>query len=415
LYLDTAKLASDLGIGLYLADSGWDTDDGEYSKWLAGKTGDYTPPRNKFSNLPETFDEMRAGGRMGIDLWLQPFAVGRQSKRYPETREMHIQLPVRRYPSMGWEGVSYEPFTLPMGNNVENVNLCPRLASTQTFLKNLFAEVATTYKPEGYWLDFIDGMPSYCIASHNHTYATFGEGLRRSLQTIKDTILAHDPSAIVHFRARYANLNTKPFANIWQSGDAPSDFDRMRLNTIRLRPFSSGVVFAADEMYWPDSTPEPQVAKYIMTSVMVGVPSFGPSLLYSPPETLEMLKAWMTFYRKNQLQLATGRFSTFGQLAMPNHKIEADGRTFAYIRNLGFTEMPAQGKTILLMNATNIDRFMGRIRPPAGTQSYSVTVLNRFLVAEPNSMRATVDSRGLLYLNIAVQQGGMVILNPIER
>src|SRR5678809_52885 len=142
--------------------------------------------------------------------------------------------------NMGWEGLAYEPFSLPLGNNLENVNLCPRMASTQAYLRNLFTEVATKYKPEGYWLDFIDGMPTYCIAPHTHTYPLFGDGLKRSLQTIKDTILTYDPDAIVHFRARYANLNTKPYANIWQSGDSPADFDRMRLNSMRLRPFSKG-------------------------------------------------------------------------------------------------------------------------------------------------------------------------------
>jgi len=315
---------------------------------------------------------------------------------------------------MGWSGWTPEPFTLPLGNNLESVNLCPRMASTQRYLRSLFSEIATKYKPEGYWIDFIDGMATYCIAPHTHDYALFGDGFRHSLETIKETILLHDPNAIVHFRARYANLNTKTFASVWQSGDSPGDFDRMRLNSIRLRPFSKGVVFAADQMFWPEGTPETQVAKFIMTSVMVGVPAFGPTLLYSPPETLEMLNAWISFYRANQMQIATGKFSMFGQLAVPNHKIESGDRTFAYIRNLGFSELPAEGRTIFLMNATNLDRFIGRVRPPAGMKSFWISVRDRYLRAEANEMRTTVDSKGLLNLNIAVEQGGMIVLTPIE-
>jgi hypothetical protein len=109
-------------------------------------------------------------------------------------------------------------------------------------------------------------------------------------------------------------LNIKSFAYIWQSGDSPGDFDQMRLNTIRLRPFSKGVVFAADQMYWDEGTPEAEVAKFIMTSVMIGVPAFGPTLIWSPPETLEMLRAWLRFYRDFRTELATGKFSPFGQL-----------------------------------------------------------------------------------------------------
>ena len=185
LYLDTAKLASEVGMGLYLADSGWDTDQGEYEKWLHGKTGDYNPPPQKFGNLEATLDQIRSNDKLGIDLWLQPFAVGRESTRYPATSNLHIQLPPRRYSAMGWAGLTYEPFALPLGANLESVNLCPRMSATQAYLKDLFTEIATKYKPEGYWLDFIDGMATYCVAPHNHDYALFGDGFKRSLKPSK--------------------------------------------------------------------------------------------------------------------------------------------------------------------------------------------------------------------------------------
>jgi hypothetical protein len=114
------------------------------------------------------------------------------------------------------------------------------------------------------------------------------------------------------------------------------------------------------------------------------------------------------------MQIATGRFSTFGQLAMPNHKIESGDQTFAYIRNLDFPEVEARGKTIFLMNATDSDRFAGRVRPTRLSQAYTVKVFNRYLIAGPNDMRVTVDSKGFLDLNVAVEQGGVVQLAPIE-
>jgi hypothetical protein len=286
------------------------------------------------------------------------------------------------------------------------------MAQTETYLKNLFTDVATKYNPEGYWLDFMDGMPTYCTAAHNHSFVLFGDGFRHSLQTIKETILRYNPRAIIHFRARYANLNTKAFASVWQSGDAPDDFDRMRLNTIRLRPFSKGVVFAADEMFWPDGISDSQVAKFIMTSVMTGVPAFGSTLLYSPPSTLEMMKAWVGFYRANKLDIATGKFSVFGQLQMPNHKIEGQDRTYAYIRNLDFSQLVAEGSTVFLMNATDGDQITALVRVPAGTTRYLVQVLNKFLVPEPGELPVEVAKNNVLMLDTAVEQGGMVILKP---
>ena len=99
---------------------------------------------------------------------------------------------------------------------------------------------------------------------------------------------------------------------------------------------------------------------------------------------------------------------------MPNHKIESGNRTFAYIRNLAFAEFPAEGQVVYLMNATNSDRIVGRVRPPEGTRSYSIKIFNRFLVAEQNELRVNIDSRGLLNLSVAVEQGGLIQLTAVD-
>lgn len=414
LYLDTAKLASEVGAGLYLADAGWDAPAGEYDKWLDGRTGDYNPPPDKFTDLSKTFEAMRSEYNLGVQLWLQPFAVGRASSRYSRTRHLHIQIP-QNYPSiLAWPGLTYPPFVLPLGQNLESVNICPRVTGTHTYLRNLFTEMTTKYKPDGYWLDFIDGIATYCIAPHTHNYPLFGDGFRAALDTIKSTILASNPNAVVHFRAQYANLNNKSFANVWQSEDSPGDYDLMRVNALRLRPFSKGVVFASDQLYWPDSVDEATTAKFIMTSVMVGVPAFGLNLTYMPQSTYTMLKEWLRFYRMHKEDLAMGQFSPFGQLRVPNHKIEGAKGTFAYIRNLDFSELAAGRKTIYILNATDGNRFTGRVRGPSNVAAYSVQVFDRFLGAEVNPMKATVSRSGALSLNIAVEQGGMIVLTALE-
>jgi hypothetical protein len=414
LYLDTAKLASEAGMGMYLADSGWETAAGEYDKWLSGRTGNYIPPFSKFRNLPATFGAIRGEHNLGITLWLQPFAVGRQSFRYPISRNLHIQLPANIDTSFGWSGLTYEPFALPLGENLETVNLCPRMSATQTYLRTLFTEMATRYRPEGYWLDFIDGIASHCTAPHRHEQESFGDGLKKSLETIKNTILGANPNAIVHFRARYANLNTKSYSNIWQTGDSPGNYDAMRLGSIRLRPFSKGIVFAADQMYWPEGIGDVETSRFVMTSIMTGVPAFGPNLMSAPPSTMDMLKAWLRFYRSYKSDLSTGLFSPFGQLKVPNHKIEGEGRTFAYIRNLEFSQVAAEGSTIFLLNATDADYFTGRVRGPSEVTSYSVQVFDRFLGGEPHGMTLTPDSDGVLDVNVAVEQGGMIVLHGLK-
>lgn len=414
LYMESANLASEAGFGLYLADSGWDAPTGEYAKWLSGRTGDYNPPPDKFGDLPATFSAIRSQEKLGIELWLQPFAVGRASARYARTRSQHIQIPTQQNPLFGWTGLTSPPFALPLGQDLETINLCPRMTSTHTYLRNLFLKMGTKYHPDAYWIDFVDGLASYCIAPHIHANELFGEGLNRSLDAIRRAIRFINPQAAVHFRSPYANLNTKSFANIWQSEDSPGDFDRIRLNSIRMRPFSNGVVFASDQMYWPATTSEANVSRFIVTSVMTGVPAFGTNLAESPIGTLQMIKAWLAFYRRHKADLVSGRFSVFGQLKVPNHKIAGQNRTFAYLRNLDFQEFPADGKTIFLVNVTDADNISGRIRGPASAMSWQIQVFNRFLEAESNRMRLRPDRNGILNLNVGVQQGGIVVLSGIE-
>ena len=415
LYMETASLAADAGFGLFLADSGWDAPTGEYDKWLIGRTGDYNPPVDQFADLPTTFSTIRSEKKMGIELWLQPFAVGRESTRYAATRTEHIQIPNQQQNSLfGWIGLTVSPFALPLGQNLETVNLCPRVASTQIYIRNLFLEMNARYHPDAYWVDFIDGLASNCIAPHTHSSETFGEGLKRSLELMRRAARLNNPNVAVHFRAPYANLNTKAYASIWQSEDSPGNFDHMRLNSLRMRPFSKGVVVASDQMYWPSTTDEATVSRFIATSVMTGVPAMGPNLAESPDATLRMIKAWLAFYRRYQSDLVNGNFSIFGQLNVPNHKIEGQSRTFAYIRNLDFQEVPANTKNIVLVNATDGSHFSGRVRGPVTVRSYLVTVFNRFLETEPNRMRLRPDSNGVLDLNVAVQQGGLVVLSGLE-
>ncbi len=412
LYLETAQLAAEAGFGTYLADAGWDTAAGEYEKWLNGRTGDYDPPPDKFNDLPATFDTIRSGDGLGISLWLQPFAIGRASARYSQTRDMHIHVPSGTKSGLGWLGLTYPPFALPSGRDLETVNLCPRHAPTQAYLKNLFGEMAAKYRPEGYWIDFIDGVSTYCSATHSHDDALFGDGLRTALDGIKNTILENNPDAVIQFRAKYANLNTKPFANVWQTEDSPGDFEGMRLNSIRLRPFSRGVVFAADQMYWPKTTSEETVAKFIATSVMIGTPAFGPDLLAAPPSTLDMLKSWLAFYRAHRDELANGRFSIFGQLKVPNQIVEAPDATFVYLRNLDFSELPVGGRTIYLINAMDSDDVAVRVR--AGTGVYVVKVLDRYLAEGSDELRLETSPDGFIDIELPVQQGGMIVLSKTD-
>jgi hypothetical protein len=409
LYVQTGRLASETGIGTFLADSGWDTDTGEYNKWLLGSTGNYMPPPEKFPNLPETFDTLKSVFNLNIHLWLQPFAVGRTSFRYPETQTLHIQRPNSS------NSASLAPYDLPVSDGrLEDVNLCPQVSATQSYLRNLFTEMASTYHPDGYWIDFLDGVPAMCVAPHHHDYDTFGAGFHAAMKAIRDAILSNNSSPIVEFRAQYANLNNKSFANVWQPFDSPSDFDRMRLDALRLRPFSKGVVVAADELYWPDTLNDAGVARFAMTDVMTGVPSIGANLLDSRPSAVEIVKNWIKFYKTYQKDLTTGQFRPFGSFRVPDHSIESDNRMFVYFRSQGQVSFTASSrKELFLMNASGVPQMHTSIVVSKAVR-YQVQAYDHYLRPLGAATEIASDQQGLVNVSAAVQRGGMLVLTPIE-
>lgn len=405
LYLETAEAASEAGLGTFLADSGWEAPAGEYSKWLLGRTGDYTPPPEKFTDLAETFDALRSQFHLQVQLWLQPFAVGRASTRYRQTRAMHIEIPRTA------SSAALAPFSLPLtAGALEDVNLCPRVSSTHQYLKDLFSEMSTTYHPEAYWLDFIDGMPTQCIAPHQHSFKSFGAGLREALNTIRSTIQSLEQNPVIQFRAQYANLNNKPFANVWQPFDSPNNFDRMRLDTLRLRAFSKGVVFASDQLYWPSDADDATVSRFVMTAVMSGVPSIGANLVDSRPSSVEIMKNWMGFYRKYKKDLTAGQFRPFGPFRAPNHKIQSDDRLFAYIRSNNRVALSGGAKKeIFLLNASDRRRVSAAI-PVLPEGMYEVQAFNRYVRPEGAVMNLVPNLQNVLDINAVVERGGFLVL-----
>ncbi|MBI4472349.1 MAG: hypothetical protein HY646_06750 [Acidobacteria bacterium] len=406
LYLKTGRAAASAGLGVFLADSGWDAPVGEYDRWLLGRTGDYTPPPEKFTNLVETFDLLRSQLRLRIQLWLQPFAVGRSSIRYRRTGPLHIQIPATP------NSKTLAPFALPLtANTLEEVNLCPRVSSTHRYLKDLFTEMSATYHPEAYWLDFIDGISTHCVAPHPHDFDSFGAGFREALNTIRTTLLSLDRRPVVQFRAQYANLNTKPFANVWQPFDSPNDFDRMRLDTMRLRPFSKGVVMASDQLYWPEDADDAAVAVFTMTSVMSGVPAIGANLGNLRVSSLKIVKNWMNFYRKYKKDLTTGSFRPFGSFRTPDHKIESGDRIFAYVRS-GRRAVFSAGriKQIFLLNASDVDRVRASL-PLSSGSTYEAQAFDRYMQPD-GAATMLASSRGILDVNRVVERGGFLVLTP---
>ncbi len=408
LYWTTLVQAKQLGFKSYLFDAGWESFPGELTKWLQGSIGNYEHSEDKLPGFPGFLQYVKDRLRMNVILWMSPYAVGRQSQHYRATSRIHTLFNRANAELNG--GVDTPPMTLRLSRTYdENVNLCPRNSDTHQYLTSLMERVSQSYRPNGYWLDFQETVPFLCESFHRHA-TSFGEGLNQAQETIARTALDHIPQATVEMRFPVANLNNKPYANIWQSIDSPRDFDTMRLCTIRMRPFSRGVVMGTDEMYWSPDTDDATVGKFAATTVLSGVPAFGANFLDAPRSHSSIVRAWLRFYHDNQDELTSGDFLPFGDFGLPNHKIESAESAFVYLRNLDNTSvipLATYPKAIFLVNCTEQDA-VDVLLQGVDTGVYTLQVLDHFLkpvliyqvaLDNPARIQASIPQGGMLQLS----------------
>jgi len=135
--LRNARLAADLGFGIWMTDDGWFTDKASFADYRY--TGDWEPCRPKF---PDLAGHVRAVQAMGLRyvLWVAPFMVGDASQA------------ARRYAHLLAEA------TTPMRFQ----NLSPRRAETCQVVGDLVERLMRDYGLDGPKIDFID-----CVALDN--------------------------------------------------------------------------------------------------------------------------------------------------------------------------------------------------------------------------------------------------------
>ena len=218
----------------------------------------------------------------------------------------------------------------------------------------MFQRILRDYPTDGFWFDWQDDLSIECQADHDHAAGEFGEAYNLVQQTILDTILQGNPDALIEMRWPSANLNNKPYAHLWQPIDSPGDYETMRLQAMNMRAFSQGVAIGTDEMYWDPQLTDAQAARFMAAVVFSGVPYFGPDLTREPARRLDMLKAWLKFYRDHKKDLITGIFEPYGSFNRPDQKIEAGRATYIYYGNryTGTVNLDSPSEILYIVNAS---------------------------------------------------------------
>jgi hypothetical protein len=167
---------------------------------------------------------------------------------------------------------------------------------------------------------------------------------------------------------------------------------------------------ASDQLYWPSGADDETISRFVMASVMSGVPSVGANILELQPSALEIVRNWMGFYRTFKKELTSGRVRPFGRFQKPNHLVESGERIIAYVVSNTPIVVPSRLKgQLLLLNASDRTRMRAAVlASPQAT--YELQVFNRYVHPEGAPTYVVANRGGFLDLDAVVERGGFLTL-----
>ena len=385
--LKIARKCKELGFGTILIDAGWDSaPDGGFGDFENGVLGDFIAEKDRFPDLPGAVKKMHDMG-LRVELWSAPFWQGKNSRVYKEkTKDWHAWTA---------EGESH--------------NLCPKHPGTRDLFRQQFAWIARTYGIDGMWLDAADGVPTECMAKHEHLDQPMGQAFVDCLAATGEGLRSVNPEAIIEVRVLHGNLNSKRGIDIVQPSDAPESYEMLRLPGIHLRPWAYDIVVKNDPMMWPKEADAATVGKFLATMVCNGVPALSVDFLTASDEQCRITKAWLAFYKKHKKTLLKGQFKLFGaDYRSPDMMLLGANEAVVYIKNPKTKEvaLPNYVKRVVLLNCTNSDAMKMRISIAGGkytAQAYGPDWTKAGPAAE-------LKSTGALPIAQSVPRGGALVL-----
>jgi alpha-galactosidase len=393
--IENAQLCRQVGINTLLIDAGYNNalrggmDTPENIRIFNAHTGDWIANSEKFPNFRAMVDQLHSLGQR-VTAWVALFLLGTSTQAYAKARHL----------------------LKSDEDGQETLYLCPQHSETASYLSETFLKMARDYDLDGYWLDFMDSMHLPCYGKHAHDVESPGAAYNRCLARVRDSLLGFKPDFLIETRMPMANLNVKSFANVLETTDMPFDFDINRSLGVFLRAFGEGPALKLDPAQWHIQERPENVAKLCSTVVLGGTPVFSLDFRLLPPTHLEVVKAWLDFYREHRVALVHAKLTPLSfEPYFPAVQLEAGSTLFLYLGSA--TVVPAQVRRcteLFLINASDRDYLNVQLEG-IGIGSWALTSHDCFL-KEVQKEELSVDNDHI-FLNRPVQQGGMLRLSKV--
>ncbi|MFC1508989.1 hypothetical protein ACFL60_04785 [Candidatus Omnitrophota bacterium] len=372
-----ARTCSSLGIKTFEIDAGW-----------FRNTGTWEPDTDKIPDLRGTIRTLQSMG-LKVIVWYNPFDSGGDKKLE------HMQTIVDGKPTG---------------------KLCPRCGEARERAAEYAKRLMELYELDGLKIDFLDASHAAaplvnCEASHKHSYDFVSDGIREAMRLMADAVRDVKSDALIEYRLNYSNIANRQYANCYRGQDAPSDIDLVRRHLALLRSWCRGVAPHADYAYWTAGESDENVARFMATVSLYGVPTLSVDFDVLPESHVSIIKAWISFYQKHKQNLID---VTFDPLSDDFHfsaaRISSSGTTYipCFLRrwpSLIHIESKSSD-TIVLFNGTAYPQAVTCLEGIKG--SYRLSEAGMTLRMQKQERLLT--SSGSLQLSHPVETGGMIIL-----
>jgi alpha-galactosidase len=199
---------------------------------------------------------------------------------------------------------------------------------------------------------------------------------------------------------------------VLETTDMPFDFDINRGLGIFLRAFGKGPALKLDPVQWHIQERPENVAKLCSTVVLSGTPVFSLDLRALPPAHLEVVKAWLDFYRMHQDALSHAKVMLLSfEPYFPVIRLESGPTLFLYLASATVVSVHVgQCTEVFLINASDFGLVKAQLEEME-VGSWEVSSRDCFL-KEIQKEQLQVDKDYLL-LSRPSPQGGMLHLSKV--
>lgn len=266
---EQCRRARELGCEAVIIDDGWQTLDDRRGYAYCG---DWQPVR--LPQLGELVGRLHEIG-MRVLLWYAPPLVGVRSRAFSRYRDHLLRVED------------------PLAAGI----LDPREPEVRTYLTETLERAVIDWNLDGLKLDFLERF-----ASDETDVAEAADSL---LAELTARVRSSRPEVLVEFRQPYTGPRMRACANMLRAADCPGDHVRNRFSTIDLRLLSGGTACHSDMLMWHQAEPTESAALQLL-AVLFSVPQISVLLDQVPPEHVEMLRFWLSFWHANRDVLLDG-------------------------------------------------------------------------------------------------------------